>query len=271
LQAELTAGKQLRNKDRYDPRLLVRIPRRPQREEIGIGETLPFTGIDIWTAYELSWLDQKGKPHVALGTVVIPADSPSLIESKSFKLYLNSFSQTPIESVLTVKGTIEKDISAACGSQADVALTLPEVFRAMTVEELEGEYIDDLEVNISDYQPNSMLLLAGSPTVEETLSSNLLKTNCPLTGQPDWGSIQIQYRGPRIDRQGLLKYLVSYRQYQAFHEHCVERIFMDLLRQCQPERLSVYARYTRRGGLDINPFRTNCDAPPPRNFPTARQ
>jgi 7-cyano-7-deazaguanine reductase len=271
LQSERTAGKQLRDKGRYDPRLLFPILRKPHRVEIGIGEALPFTGVDIWTAYELSWLDQKGKPRIAVATVVIPADSPSFIESKSFKLYLNSFSQTPIESPLTVKGIMEKDIGAACGSRTDVTLTLPEAFPAMTISELSGEVIDDLEVDVSDYQPNPMLLLAGSPTVEETLSSNLLKTNCPLTGQPDWGSIQIQYRGPRIDRRGLLKYLVSYRQYQAFHEHCVEQIFMDILRQCQSEQLSVYARYTRRGGIDINPFRTNCSAPPPRNLPTARQ
>ncbi len=271
LESELTAGKQLRDKDGYNARLLVPIPRRPHRVEIGIGDTLPFTGIDIWTAYELSWLDQRGKPHIALGTVVVPADSPNLIESKSFKLYLNSFSQTTIESALTVKGMIERDLSAACGSGADVTLSLPEAFPAMTMKELEGQSIDDLEMDMTDYQPNPMLLLAGGPTVEETLSSKLLKTNCPLTGQPDWGSIQIQYLGPRIDRQGLLKYVVSYRQYQAFHEHCVERIFMDILRQCRPEQLSVYARYTRRGGIDINPFRTNSGAPPPKNCPTARQ
>ncbi len=267
----LTEGQQLRCEDHDDPRLLVPIPRRPHRVEIGIGETLPFTGVDLWTAYELSWLDEKGKPQIALATVVVPADSPSLIESKSFKLYLNSFNETPMETELTVKGLIEKDISATCGSRADVALSLPLAFPAMTIKELEGESIDDLGVDITDYQPNPMLLLAGGPAVEETLSSNLLKTNCPLTGQPDWGSLQIRYRGPQIDRRGLLKYVVSYRQFRIFHEHCVERIFVDILRRCQPEQLSVYARYTRRGGLDINPFRTNCGAPFPKNFRTARQ
>jgi 7-cyano-7-deazaguanine reductase len=258
-------------KDQYDPSLLQPVPRAPHRRRLGIEGTLPFTGADLWTAYELSWLDAKGKPRVAMATFAVPAESPNLIESKSFKLYLNSFNQTPVVSPNALRDILVRDIESACGASVGIELSLPENFADEQIEELDGETLDEIDVEIRDYLPNPGHLVVGRSSVEETLVSNLLKTNCPLTGQPDWASIQFRYKGPRIDRAGLLKYLVSFRQYGGFHEHCAESIFMDVLKQCRPDRLTVYARYTRRGGLDINPFRTNCGEKLPRNVRTARQ
>jgi len=258
-------------KDRYDPGLLCPVPRAPHRKEIGIDGALPFTGADIWTAYELSWLEPKGKPRVAMAMFAVPVDSPNLVESKSFKLYLNSFSQTPVDSPKALRDLLLRDIGSACGATVGVELVLPGDFPDEQIEELDGELIDEIDVEIRDYRPNPGHLVAGRPRIEETLVSNLLKTNCPLTGQPDWASIQIRYKGPRLDREGLLKYLVSFRRHGGFHEHCTERIFMDILHRCRPERLTVHARYTRRGGLDINPFRTNCGEAVPPNRRTARQ
>ncbi len=258
-------------KDTYDPTLLQPVPRAPLRRELGIESALPFTGADLWTAYELSWLGPKGKPRVAMATFAVPMESPNLVESKSFKLYLNSFNQTPVASPEALTDILRKDLGDACGAPVGVEILLPADFSDEQIEEMDGDLIDEIDVEIRDYLPNPEHLAAGHSRVEETLVSNLLKTNCPLTGQPDWASIQIRYRGTRIDRAGLLKYLVSFRQYGGFHEHCAERIFTDILRRCQPERLTVYARFTRRGGLDINPFRTNCGETPPPNRRTARQ
>ena len=258
-------------KDQYDPTLLQPVPRAPHRGELGIEGALPFTGADVWTAYELSWLDPKGKPRVAMATFVVPVDSPNLIESKSFKLYLNSFSQTSVDSPEALREMLRKDVGSACGTATGVDLLLPGDFPDEQIEEMDGELIDEIGVEIRDYRPNPEHLKTGRASVEETLVSNLLKTNCPLTGQPDWASIQIRYKGPRLDREGLLKYLVSFRQHGGFHEHCTESIFMDILKRCRPERLTVHARYTRRGGLDINPFRTNCGDNLPPNCRTARQ
>lgn len=258
-------------RDTYDPGLLQPVPRAPHRKELGIGEPLPFGGADIWTAYELSWLDPKGKPQVAMATFVVPADTPNLVESKSFKLYLNSFNQTPVASPEALRETLQKDLAGACGAPVGVEIRLPEDFGDERIEELDGECIDAIDVETRDYLPNPDHLRTGRSPAEETLVSNLLKTNCPLTGQPDWAGIQIRYTGPRIDRAGLLRYLVSFRRHGGFHEHCTERIFMDILRRCRPGSLTVYARYTRRGGLDINPFRTNCGEKLPRNVRTARQ
>ena len=258
-------------KDRYDPHLLSPISRQPQREEIGIQAPLPFWGADIWTAYELSWIDARGKPQIAIAALYFPADSPQLIESKSLKQYLNSFNQTSFENAHSVQKILLQDLSRASSSPVEVLLKLPEVFGQEQIEELAGESLDRLEVGVRDYRVNPDFLEVGAPVVEETLVSNLLKTNCPITGQPDWAAIQIRYRGPRMKRAGLLRYLVSYRQHQDFHENCVERIFMDLSRRCRPEKLTVYARYTRRGGIDINPFRTNFETTRPVHFRTARQ
>jgi 7-cyano-7-deazaguanine reductase len=264
-------GKPAAYGDRYDPGLLFPIERAPQRAALGLGEPLPFSGADLWTAYELSWLDSRGKPEVAIGLFSVPADSPRIVESKSLKLYLNSFSQTPFDSAAAVERAIGADLGRAFGAGVAVEVIGPRAFARLRVEELAGESIDDLAIEARDYSPRPDLLGASGPAVEETLVSQLFKSNCPVTGQPDWGSVQVRYRGPRIDRAGLLRYLVSFRQHAGFHEHCVERIFVDVRERCRPERLTVYARFTRRGGVDINPFRSDWERPPPAGIRTARQ
>jgi 7-cyano-7-deazaguanine reductase len=253
-------------------KLLKTMPRADQREKSGLGDPLPFWGVDIWNAYEISWLMPNGKPQVALGCFFFPADSPNLIESKSFKFYLNSFNQVSLEHSRDFEKVLEEDLGEASGSSVRVILKLPNSFPGESLKSLDGKSLDELELETAaDYLPEPDFLEAQSTIVEETLTSNLLKTNCPQTGQPDWASIQIRYRGPQIRRQGLLRYLISFRNYRGFHEDCVERIFNDIQKQCGPEKLSVYARYTRRGGLDINPFRTNFEKEVPPNIRTPRQ
>ncbi|OZI42050.1 NADPH-dependent 7-cyano-7-deazaguanine reductase QueF [Bordetella genomosp. 5] len=249
----------------YDPSLLFPIPRAANREALALDElpgaqagTLPFRGADLWNAYELSWLDAKGKPRVAMATFTVPADSPNIIESKSFKLYLNSFNQTRLANAQMLRDHLERDLSLAAGAPVGLDFILPQRFGDLAMGELRGDYLDKLDVEIDTYEPAPQLLkVTGDEIVEETLASRLLKSNCPVTGQPDWASVQIHYRGRPLDRAALLKYIVSFRQHAEFHEHCVERIFTDVMRACQPEWLTVYARYTRRGGLDINPWRSN--------------
>jgi 7-cyano-7-deazaguanine reductase len=256
-------GKTTAYADRYDPGLLFPIPRCAKREEIGVGEPLPFHGVDIWNAYELSWLDRLGKPVVALAEFRVPATSPNIIESKSFKLYLNGFAQERVSDSTHLADTLSRDLSAAAGAPVDVRISEASA-RGHAITDLDGELIDLLDIEIDDYGPPKAAYLraeAGEP-VDETLVSHLLRSNCPVTGQPDWGSVQIRYRGPRIDRAGLLRYLVSFRNHNEFHEQCVERIYVDLSARCAPQQLSVYARYTRRGGLDINPFRSSVEATP---------
>jgi 7-cyano-7-deazaguanine reductase len=264
-------GKPVHTPDRYDPGLLFAMPRGAQREALGLGAELPFSGADLWTAYELSWLDSRGKPEVAIGSFSMSADSPSLVESKSMKLYLNGYSQTRFAALADVERTIAADLGRASGSPAKVELARPAEFARLPTAELEGELLDGLDIEIRDYTPSPDLLAAGGDTVAETLVSNLFKSNCPVTGQPDWGSVQIRYRGPRIDHAGLLRYLVSFRQHPGFHETCVERMFVEILQRCRTERLTVYARFTRRGGIDINPFRSNWEPPPVASARTARQ
>lgn len=249
--------------DRYDPSLLFPIPRQAKRDEIGVSAPLPFRGVDIWNAYELSWLDARGKPRVALAEFRVPAASPNIIESKSFKLYLNGFAQERMDSADAIAAILRKDLSAAAGAEVEVLLSDASA-RGHAITDLEGASIDALDLTIDDYGPPKADYLSADAgdVVEEALVSDLLRSNCPVTGQPDWGSVQIRYRGPRIDRAGLLRYLVSFRNHNEFHEQCVERIFMDVTRYCAPQRLSVYARYTRRGGLDINPFRSDAEATP---------
>jgi 7-cyano-7-deazaguanine reductase len=253
---------------RYDPTLLFPIARAQGRAELGIGAELPFRGVDIWNAYEVSWLDARGKPVVALAEFRVPAESPNLVESKSFKLYLNSYNQERIDNIDALRARLVQDLSAAAGAAVTVALTPADRFAQAAVEEFEGESIDEARVAIDDYgPPNAAHLRAdGTDTVEEALVSDLLKSNCPVTGQPDWASVRIRYAGPRIDRAGLLRYIVSFREHAGFHEQCIERIFVDLQQRCAPLRLEVYARYTRRGGLDINPWRSTHPgvAPNPR-------
>lgn len=268
-------GKTSAYKTEYDASLLFPIPRAPKRAEIGLpaGKAVPFFGVDFWNAYELSWLNLRGKPQVALATFIIPADTPNIVESKSFKLYLNSFNQTRLAGPEALQQLLQHDLSEATGGNVQVRLTPATDFAQQKMGELDGIQLDRLDIETDLYEPAPHLLKAdqeASP-VEETLVSHLLKSNCLVTGQPDWGSVQIRYVGAPIDQEGLLKYLISFRNHNEFHEQCVERIFMDVLRQCQPVKLAVYARYTRRGGLDINPFRTNFNTAWPDNRRNARQ
>ncbi len=258
-------GKSVAYTDQYSPGLLYPVPRGKDRERLGVKGPLPFTGHDLWHAYELSWLNPKGRPVVALGSFRFPATSPYLIESKSLKLYLNSLNGMQYDSDEAVAMLIKKDLSRATESTVEVHLTTDPSHVSTVIHQLPGTCIDGIDVEISDYQVNPAALVENTKIateVEETLHSQLLKSNCPVTGQPDWASLLIRYRGIRIDRAGLLKYIVSYRHHQEFHESCVERIFLDLLHYCRPDTLTVSAHYTRRGGLDINPFRTNFEEPP---------
>ncbi len=256
----LLLGKATVYKSEYDPALLCPLPRQLKRDEIGLPKGLPFHGVDIWNAYELSWLTPRGKPVVAMGELRIPCESPHLIESKSIKLYLNSFNQTRFDDFESVRALLSRDLGGAAGAPVDVRLIGAPEFVDQVFAVLPGECIDDLDLKIDDYSLDASLLAgAADPRQEvaETLHSHLLKSNCLVTRQPDWGSLLIRYQGARIDREALLRYLVSFRQHNEFHEQCVERIFVDLMHFCRPEKLTVYARYTRRGGLDINPYRSN--------------
>ncbi|MDD2609214.1 MAG: NADPH-dependent 7-cyano-7-deazaguanine reductase QueF [Giesbergeria sp.] len=272
-------GKATAYADQYDPSLLFPIARRDKRNELGISAEPPFFGADLWTAFELSWLNLRGKPQVALAHITVPCETPNLVESKSFKLYLNSFNNTRFADASEVQARIRADISDAVwrGSEraatVGVKLLLPELFDREPVHELDGLLLDRLDIECTRYQPAPDLLRAqlNEPPVSEVLVSHLLKSNCLVTGQPDWGSVQIAYSGPQIDQESLLQYIVSFRNHNEFHEQCVERIFMDIRQQCKPIKLTVYARYTRRGGLDINPFRTSHPQALPRNIRTARQ
>ncbi|BDH44769.1 NADPH-dependent 7-cyano-7-deazaguanine reductase [Salmonella enterica subsp. enterica serovar Choleraesuis] len=261
----LTLGKTTEYQDNYDAALLQAVPRSLNRDPLGLkAVSLPFHGGDIWTLYELSWLNSRGLPQVAVGHVQINADSVNLIESKSFKLYLNGFNQTQFASLEEVEQTLVRDLSACAQGDVTVKVIPLSAFTGEAIATLSGECIDDQPVTIDNYEFHADYLenAACGPVVEETLVSHLLKSNCLITHQPDWGSVQINYRGPAIDREKLLRYLVSFRHHNEFHEQCVERIFNDIQRFCQPEQLSVYARYTRRGGLDINPWRSNYNFQP---------
>ena len=261
-------GKTSRYVDQYDASLLFPIARAGKRAEIGIAERVPFFGADMWTAFELSWLNLRGKPQVALAHFTIPCESTNIIESKSLKLYLNSFNNTPFADVEAVKTRLRADLTEAVWRNAT-----PDLFDREPVHELDGLNLDRLDIDCTQYTPAPALLRAtpNEQPVSEVLVSNLLKSNCLVTGQPDWASVQISYTGDQIEQGGLLQYLVSFRNHNEFHEQCVERIFMDIWTRCKPLKLAVYARYTRRGGLDINPFRTSHPQALPRNIRTARQ
>ncbi len=257
----LTLGKSSDYISSYAPQLLQPVPRALNRDELGLTSQLPFAGEDLWNMYELSWLDSRGKPVVAVGETRVDAGSKNLIESKSFKLYLNSLNQTRFASFEQVEATLQQDLAHCAAGKVSVRLyTLDEA--DSQIYRLPGASIDDLEIDVDhyDFTPELLQAAASGEEVEETLHSHLLKSNCLVTHQPDWGSVVIHYRGKQINREALLRYLISFRQHNEFHEQCVERIFMDLTRFCQPTHLSVYARYTRRGGLDINPFRSNWES-----------
>jgi 7-cyano-7-deazaguanine reductase len=273
-------GKPAAYQDQYEPGLLYPIPRAAKRNEIGIAGQPPFFGADLWTAYELSWLTPRGKPVVAIAHVTVPCETPNIVESKSFKLYLNSFTNSRFASFDEVLARLRADLaqvlwrdSGGAAGSLGVRLLAVHDFDRQQVHELDGVLLDRLDIECTQYTPEPDLLTAAfdQQPVEELLVSNLLKSNCLVTGQPDWGSVQIRYAGPQIEQGGLLRYLVSFRNHNEFHEQCVERIFMDIRRRCRPTKLAVYARYTRRGGLDINPFRTSHPIALPPNIRTARQ
>ena len=272
-------GKNSAYVDQYDASLLFPIPRAVKREELGILGSPIFFGADLWTAFELSWLNLKGKPQVAIAHITVPAESSHIIESKSLKLYLNSFNATSFVDVQAVRDCMRDDLDTALWhggkilARCGVKVILPEEFDKEPVHELDGLNLDRMDIECKHYQPAPELLKAqqDEAPVTETFVSHLLKSNCLVTGQPDWGSVQISYSGDQIDQAGLLQYIVSFRNHNEFHEQCVERIFMDIWTRCKPLKLSVYARYTRRGGLDINPWRTSHPQSPPKNIRTARQ
>lgn len=272
-------GKAVPYVDQYDAALLYPIARSSKRQEIGLLSALPFVGADLWTAFELGWLNLRGRPHVAIAHIMVPCESVNIVESKSFKLYLNSFNNTRFKDLEEVRSRIRADISEAVwrgapsASSVGVNLITPERFDFEPVHELDGLSLDRMDIECSRYTPAPDLLSADASQqpVSEVLTSNLLKSNCLVTGQPDWGSLQISYTGAPMDQAGLLQYIVSFRNHNEFHEQCVERIFMDIWTRCKPIKLCVYARYTRRGGLDINPFRTSHPQSLPTNTRTARQ
>lgn len=257
LPANLTLGQKVDYIEQYTPELLQGVPRTLSRDQIGVSQPLPFVGVDIWNGYELSWLNPKGKPQVAILQCRVPIDSQNLIESKSFKLYLNSFNQSVFTSANEVAEHLTADLSACAKADVDVQLFSAGQFHELSLGELEGTVIDELDIEVNDYQPNPGLLKTSDTLVSETLVSHLLKSNCLITSQPDWASVQIHYEGAAIDHAGLLAYLISFRRHNEFHEQCIERIFCDVMNHCKPQKLAVYARYTRRGGLDINPLRAN--------------
>jgi len=261
---EIPLGRATPYLEHYSPESLYAIARTDGRAALGLPAKLPFHGTDIWNAWELTWLSGEGLPQVSTAEISVPADSTNIIESKSLKLYLNSFAMTQYESDAVVAGTIATDLSACADAGVAVRMFQPTATDAANVARLPGLCLDVPGAACRTYEVDANLLSADkTDVVSEDLYSHLLRSQCPVTGQPDTGSVMISYRGPRIDRQSLLRYIVSYRQHSDFHESCVERMFVDILEHCGPERLTVYARYQRRGGIDINPFRSNFEATAP--------
>jgi len=252
--------------DQYSPELLYAIARTDSRAALGLGDELPFHGCDIWNAWELTWLDTGGLPHTATAEFSVPASSPNMIESKSLKLYLGSFAMSRYDSTADITAAITADLSAVVGTDVKVHVHPLSSTDAATVARLAGHRLDSLTVDCETYEVDPTLLSADeNDVVSEDLKSHLLRSLCPVTNQSDSGSVMISYKGPRINRERLLRYIVSYRQHKDFHEGCVERMFVDILARCRPEKLSVYARYQRRGGIDINPFRSNFESSPPNS------
>jgi len=265
MQDDSPLGKPTTSSDVYAPEVLFGIPRNKDRALLGIGDDLPFTGADLWNAYELCWLNESGKPVVATAELSFPATTPNIVESKSLKLYLNSLNGMRHGSTEAVEALIVRDLHDVVGADPQLRLKLGSEFRSITIDPPNGKCIDDQDLEIRSYDLDSELLASSTEPdmmVEETLHSNLLKTNCPVTGQPDWATLSLHYQGAKISHASLLRYIVSFRNHDGFHEQCVERVFIDIQNHCKPKALSVYARYTRRGGIDINPFRSNFESPP---------
>lgn len=254
---ETLLGKQTHYPKTYSPKLLCAIPRELNRKELNFSGISHFYGFDLWHAYELSWLNTKGKPIVAMAEFIIPLHSPFLVESKSLKLYLNSFNETRFNNTEEVIATLKKDLTAALNSDIQIKIFEPKEWNLFTPPSTASfQLLDDLDVSIDCYEVDASILTTETISTKEILGSHLLKSNCPITNQPDWASIYIQYSGVKINHASLLKYIISFRNHNEFHEHCVERIFVDLMQRCHPEELTVTARFTRRGGLDINPCRS---------------
>lgn len=269
----LKLGQKTEYASQYDRTLLQPVPRALNRDGLGITQNQPFTiGADIWTAYEISWLNEKGLPQVAIADIYLDYQSQNLIESKSFKLYLNSFNQSKFADFNAVQQTMQRDLSECAQGDVKVRLNSVAVYDSQKIDHLQGDCIDQQDIEITSYEFNADWLkdCVSDEIVEEKLVSHLLKSNCLITNQPDWGTLHIHYVGNKIDHEKLLRYVVSFRQHNEFHEQCVERIFCNLIHYAKPEKLSVYARYTRRGGLDINPFRSNFEDLP-ENLRLARQ
>ena len=269
----LKLGQKTEYASQYDRTLLQPVPRALNRDGLGITQNQPFTiGADIWTAYEISWLNEKGLPQVAIADIYLDYQSQNLIESKSFKLYLNSFNQSKFADFNAVQQIMQRDLSECAQGDVKVQLNSVAVYDSQKIDHLQGNCIDEQDIEITSYEFNADWLkdCVSDEIVEEKLVSHLLKSNCLITNQPDWGTLHIHYIGKKIDHEKLLRYVVSFRQHNEFHEQCVERIFCDLMHYAKPEKLTVYARYTRRGGLDINPFRSNFENLP-ENLRLARQ
>lgn len=257
---------------RYDPSQLYAINREEGRRVLGI-TSLPFHGVDYWNAYEVSWLNQSGKPVVACVTLCIPADSPNIVESKSLKLYLNSFNQTSVDSPERFRAMVKQDVGSLVGADIEVlvysAAQWSEAFSPVLPV---GVCLDELDISPRHYQPApSLLAHSNNEQLTEVVYSHLLRSCCPVTSQPDWATVEISYSGQQICHRSLLAYIVSYRQHNDFHEHCVENIFTDIQRHCQPSSLTVSARYTRRGGIDINPWRSTDKQLKAQNLRSVRQ
>ena len=269
----LKLGQKTEYASQYDRTLLQPVPRALNRDGLGITQNQPFTiGADIWTAYEISWLNEKGLPQVAIADIYLDYQSQNLIESKSFKLYLNSFNQSKFADFNVVQQTMQRDLSECAQGDVKVRLNPVAVYDSQKIDHLQGDCIDEQDIEITSYEFNADWLkdCVSDEIIEEKLVSHLLKSNCLITNQPDWGTLHIHYVGKKINHEKLLRYVVSFRQHNEFHEQCVERIFCDLMHYAKPEKLTVYARYTRRGGLDINPFRSNFENLP-ENLRLARQ
>ena len=262
----LLLGAETEYPEQYSPQLLQPIARSEGRQALGLEGEPKFFGFDLWTGYELSWLDMRGKPVVAVVEISMPCHTENLVESKSLKLYLNSLNQERYHSPQDVATLLEKDISACVNGPVQVGIHPADTFRHRGIGSFPGTCLDELPIEVDSYSPDATLLaLTGQrEVVTESLYSHLLKTNCPVTGQPDWASILIRYTGWPIEHEGLLLYLISFRNHQDFHEQCVERIFTEINELCAPDQLEVYARYTRRGGLDINPYRSSIKSDAPR-------
>ena len=268
---KLALGRETGYPDKYAPAVLDAIPRIQNREPLGITADLPFAGVDVWNAWELTWLGTGKRPAVATARIVVPVESPNIIESKSLKLYLDSFAMTEFASAGDVEQTIRKDLTRCVESPVEVRVAPVSSTEARTVARLAGSSLDDLDVDCDDWEVNAGLMRADSDNiVTADLHTHLLRSLCPVTAQPDIGSLQISYRGPTIDPAGLLRYIVSYRQHSDFHESCIEKMFIDIQERCKPLDLTLHARYQRRGGIDINPFRST-SAQTPRDLRLWRQ